>query len=105
MKKWNRSYAFFHTLCGERTCIYISHRLASTRLSYCMAAFCVFVEKIAAGYIVQYAQAMYQLSMEYLSVRELHRLFKHKRRYRLNGSPFLMQKSIHGSSEKYADGL
>ena len=43
--------------------------------------------------------------MEYLSVRELHRLFKHKRRPRLNGSPFLMQKSIHGSSEKYADGL
>lgn len=32
-------------------------------LSYCMAAFCVFVEKIAAGYIVQYAQAMYQLSI------------------------------------------
>ena len=27
----SETYAFFHTLCGERTCIYISHRLASTR--------------------------------------------------------------------------
>ena len=31
-------------------------------LSYCMAAFCAYVGKIAAGYIVQYAQALYQLS-------------------------------------------
>lgn len=27
----NETYSFFHALCGERTCIYISHRLASTR--------------------------------------------------------------------------
>lgn len=32
-------------------------------LSYCMAAFCAYVGKIAAGYIVQYAQALYQLSI------------------------------------------
>ncbi len=31
-------------------------------LSYCMAAICAYVGKIAAGYIVQYAQAIYQLS-------------------------------------------
>ena len=27
----SETYSFFHALCGERTCIYISHRLASTR--------------------------------------------------------------------------
>lgn len=27
----SETYASFHTLCGNRTCIYISHRLASTR--------------------------------------------------------------------------
>lgn len=27
----SETYSFFHALCGDRTCIYISHRLASTR--------------------------------------------------------------------------
>lgn len=27
----SETYSFFHALCGERTCIYISHRLASTQ--------------------------------------------------------------------------
>lgn len=27
----SETYSFFHALCGIRTCIYISHRLASTR--------------------------------------------------------------------------
>lgn len=32
-------------------------------LSYCMAAFCAYVGRITVGYIVQYAQALYQLSV------------------------------------------
>lgn len=32
-------------------------------ISYCMAAFCAYVGRIAAGYIVQYAQALYQLAV------------------------------------------